>query len=350
VLSDKPITRRKSVQRPAKQKRAKTKQAARRVTPVRRQSLLVIDGDSFAHRSYHALPKTILGRGGKLAGAILGFANLLLRLYREEQPRAVLVAWDTLEVPRYRHEKLPAYQSGREFDDALLEQLDVLIGALKPAFPAVPTDSQEQAHNDDDNKGDRRVVHGQAPRVRRLARNTVHCMAVPTRLSQKEARLLGAGLLGDHSLSGHQRWLRGASGGTSRRYRQFWKRTSEGESSGRRPKPTTGEPERIWRTDRSLGAQRRCLPESAIKIAGPQIGVAGLHGPKCDQHSDGLAPLSPTLPRQVECLQVAQTRPTRWRALTSVTDPKTDEFSFGARAPGEARRPSRTRRLFPAGL
>jgi len=38
----------------------------------------------------------------------------------------VLVAWDTLEVPTYRHEKVPAYQSGREFDDALLEQLDVL--------------------------------------------------------------------------------------------------------------------------------------------------------------------------------------------------------------------------------
>ena len=126
VLSDKLATRRKSVQRPAKQPRTKTKQTARRVTSVRRQPLLVMDGDSFAHRSYHALPKTILGRDGKPAGAILGFANLLLRLYREEQPRAVLVAWDTLEVPTYRHEKLPVYQSGREFDDALLEQLDVL--------------------------------------------------------------------------------------------------------------------------------------------------------------------------------------------------------------------------------
>ena len=37
-----------------------------------------------------------------------------------------LVAWDTLDVPTYRHEKFPAYQTGREFDDALLEQLDVL--------------------------------------------------------------------------------------------------------------------------------------------------------------------------------------------------------------------------------
>ena len=51
---------------------------------------------------------------------------MLLRFYRDEQPRAVFVAWDTLDVPTYRHEKFPAYQSGREFDDALLEQLGVL--------------------------------------------------------------------------------------------------------------------------------------------------------------------------------------------------------------------------------
>jgi hypothetical protein len=82
--------------------------------------LLVIDGDSFAHRAYHALPKTILRRGRMQAGAIVGFANMLLRLYREEEPRAVLVARDTLEVPTYRHEEFAAYQSGREFDPSLL--------------------------------------------------------------------------------------------------------------------------------------------------------------------------------------------------------------------------------------
>jgi exodeoxyribonuclease-3 len=96
------------------------------VKPKGRRPLLVIDGDSFAHRSYHALPKNIRRKGQKPAGAILGFANLLLRLYREEQPRAVLVAWDTLEAPTYRHEEFPAYQSGREFDDDLVEQLAVI--------------------------------------------------------------------------------------------------------------------------------------------------------------------------------------------------------------------------------
>ena len=126
VLSDKPTVRRKPVRRSRQRTRPRSGSGAQSAAPVTRRPLLVIDGDLFAHRSYHALPKTILGRGRKPAGAIIGFANMLLRLYREEQPRAVLVAWDTLEVPTYRHEKLPAYQGGREFDDALLDQLEVL--------------------------------------------------------------------------------------------------------------------------------------------------------------------------------------------------------------------------------
>jgi DNA polymerase-1 len=93
---------------------------------AQRRPLLVIDGDSFAHRAYHALPKTIMRRGRKSAGAILGFANYLLRFYQTERPRAVLVGWDTLAAPTYRHTGFAAYQSGREFDDAIVEQLEVI--------------------------------------------------------------------------------------------------------------------------------------------------------------------------------------------------------------------------------
>jgi len=89
-------------------------------------SLLAVDGDSFAHRAYHALPKTITRAGGRPSGAIVGFANMLIRLWEAEKPRAVLVAWDTLEAPTYRHDAFTAYQSGREFEAALLEQLPLL--------------------------------------------------------------------------------------------------------------------------------------------------------------------------------------------------------------------------------
>lgn len=88
--------------------------------------LLIVDGDSFAHRSYHALPKSIRRSGNRGGGAIVGFGNFLLRLFEAEQPRAVLVGWDTLDVPNFRQRLFPAYQGGREFDEELVDQLEIL--------------------------------------------------------------------------------------------------------------------------------------------------------------------------------------------------------------------------------
>lgn len=97
--------------------------------------LLVLDGDSLAHRAYHALPKSINNN------AVVGFTNFVLRLWEQEEPRAVFVGWDTLTAPTYRHEALEVYQSGREFDDSLLRQLDLLpelVSALGFAYGKAP--------------------------------------------------------------------------------------------------------------------------------------------------------------------------------------------------------------------
>src|SRR6266403_3245233 len=88
--------------------------------------LLVVDGDNFAHRSYHALPKTIRRKGNRGGGAIIGFSNFLLNLYANERPRAVLVGWDTPGAPTYRQKLFPDYQGGRQFDGELIEQLEIL--------------------------------------------------------------------------------------------------------------------------------------------------------------------------------------------------------------------------------
>lgn len=92
--------------------------------------LLVMDGDSFTHRAYHALPKTMRRENGRPGNALIGFTDMMLRLVRSERPRTLLVAWDTLDTPTYRHTALEAYQSGRVFDDELLEQLDLLPGLV----------------------------------------------------------------------------------------------------------------------------------------------------------------------------------------------------------------------------
>ncbi|HXZ55949.1 MAG TPA: 5'-3' exonuclease [Gaiellaceae bacterium] len=89
--------------------------------------LLVVDGDSLAHRAYHAMPKSVR------LGGVLGFANMLLRLWQAEEPRAVLVGWDSIGEPTYRNEAFEGYQGGRVFDPELLEQLDMLpelVGAM----------------------------------------------------------------------------------------------------------------------------------------------------------------------------------------------------------------------------
>jgi DNA polymerase-1 len=95
--------------------------------------LLAVDGDSFAHRAYHALPKTMRRSDDGPANALVGFMDMLRRLWSEERPRAVLVAWDTLDTPTYRHCALPGYQAGREFDAELLEQLDLLPSLVEAA-------------------------------------------------------------------------------------------------------------------------------------------------------------------------------------------------------------------------
>ena len=90
------------------------------------EPLLAVDGDSLAHRAYHGLPKSIRGAGGRPAGALVGFAGFLERLWDAERPDAVLVGWDTLDVPNYRHEALAGYQAGGCSTATLLEQLDAL--------------------------------------------------------------------------------------------------------------------------------------------------------------------------------------------------------------------------------
>ncbi len=87
--------------------------------------LLIVDGDNLAHRAYHSTPKTVTGKNGMPLNAIVGWVSMLTRVYQEEQPRAVFVAWDTLGVDTYRNEMWPPYQTGRIFDREIVQQLDL---------------------------------------------------------------------------------------------------------------------------------------------------------------------------------------------------------------------------------
>ncbi len=88
-------------------------------------TLLAVDGDSLAHRAYHALPKSLR------LNAVVGFTSMLTRLWQEERPASVLVAWDTLSAPTYRHLAFEGYQSGRVFEESLLNQLELLPALVR---------------------------------------------------------------------------------------------------------------------------------------------------------------------------------------------------------------------------
>ena len=93
--------------------------------------LLAIDGDSFAHRAYHALPSSIRRADGRPGNMVVGWTNMVLRLWEAERPRAVFVAWDSIGHPTYRHEAFAGYQGGRDFPVDLMEQLEFLPAATE---------------------------------------------------------------------------------------------------------------------------------------------------------------------------------------------------------------------------
>ena len=79
----------------------------------------MIDGDSLAHRAYHALPKSIRLNGGRSASPTCSLGS-----GRPSSRARCSSAGTRSRSPTYRHEAFEAYQSGREFEESLLEQLD----------------------------------------------------------------------------------------------------------------------------------------------------------------------------------------------------------------------------------
>jgi len=89
-----------------------------------------------------ALPKTILRRGRNLP-APSSALPICCCASTDERPRAVLVAWDTLEVPTYRHEKFPATKHGGPNSMTLLEQGISRAGRWGPLACPTPQAQRE---------------------------------------------------------------------------------------------------------------------------------------------------------------------------------------------------------------
>jgi DNA polymerase-1 len=93
--------------------------------------LLIVDGDSIVFRAFFALPASIKGADGRPVNALLGAANLILRVVEDHEPRAVVVCFGQ-EAAHYRKEAYEPYHAARpELDEDLAHQYTLLADWLR---------------------------------------------------------------------------------------------------------------------------------------------------------------------------------------------------------------------------
>lgn len=74
--------------------------------------LILIDGNSLSFRAFYALP-LLQNKAGIHTNAVYGFAMLLEKIIKEEQPTHFLVAFDAGKTT-FRHDKYSEYKGGRQ--------------------------------------------------------------------------------------------------------------------------------------------------------------------------------------------------------------------------------------------
>ncbi len=95
-----------------------------------KQKLILIDGNGYVHRAYHAIPKLTDSRGN-VVNAVFGFMKMLRKVINQEKPSHIFVAFDD-KKPTFRHESYKEYKANREkTDPELIEQFPILFNILE---------------------------------------------------------------------------------------------------------------------------------------------------------------------------------------------------------------------------
>lgn len=91
--------------------------------------LLIVDGNSLAHRAFHAMPHLRTGTGIP-TGAVFGFTSMLLKLIRERKPAYLAVCFDKSRT-NFRHSRYAAYKANRrETPEELRPQFSLIKEVL----------------------------------------------------------------------------------------------------------------------------------------------------------------------------------------------------------------------------
>lgn len=108
------------------------------------KKIAVIDGNSWTHRAYHAVPPVMILADGTPTNAVHGFMNMFLSFYEKAQPDAIICAFDA-GIPAFRLEAVKQYKAQRKpMDNELRVQFPIVEELLKAMdVPVVKVDGWE---------------------------------------------------------------------------------------------------------------------------------------------------------------------------------------------------------------
>ncbi|MBU2614433.1 MAG: DNA polymerase I [Elusimicrobia bacterium] len=90
----------------------------------------IIDGNSYLHRAYHALPPLTTSKGEQI-NAVYGFLKMVFKLIKDFTPDYLLICFD-FPAPTFRHKEFLEYKAHRkEMDDSLKNQIPIAKESVK---------------------------------------------------------------------------------------------------------------------------------------------------------------------------------------------------------------------------
>ncbi|MGC8744198.1 MAG: 5'-3' exonuclease [Verrucomicrobiia bacterium] len=112
----------------------------------RQQLLLIVDGNMYAHRAFHAIAP-LSSPDGQPTNAVYGFIKMLQKLVEKLKPSHLLVVWDG-GLDKERRDSLPEYKTNRPpMPRSLESQIDLIFDYLNRA--RIPTFYKEGVEADD---------------------------------------------------------------------------------------------------------------------------------------------------------------------------------------------------------
>lgn len=100
-------------------------------TSQTQRTVLIIDGNSWLHRAFHAISTPLTAPDGRPTNAVFGFLSILVKTLHEIKPDAVVAAFDAGR-PAFRTEVLEQYKMQRPpTDPSLKAQFPLIEGVLE---------------------------------------------------------------------------------------------------------------------------------------------------------------------------------------------------------------------------